>query len=91
MEDIVDYFLNDSFIELPGSNQTLGECKALLTSQGTASREKRICYIMRSHQQWWILGEANEAAASGSSFLELSRGPPFKNAVCGFRLFCVIL
>ena len=42
-------------------------------------------------KQWWILGEANEAAALGPPFLELSRGPPSKNGVCSFRLFCGIL
>ena len=33
---------------------------------------------------WWILGEANETAASGPPFLELSRGPLLKMA-------CVVL
>ena len=32
------------------------------------------------YDQWWILGEANEAAASGPPFLELSRGPLLKMA-----------
>ena len=34
-----------------------------------------------AYKQWWILGEANEAATSGSPFLELSRDPPYKNGV----------
>ena len=38
-----------------------------------------------------MLGEANEEAASGPLFLELSRDSPFKNAVGNFRLFCGIL
>ena len=37
------------------------------------------------------MGDANEAAASGPSFLELSRGPSLKNVVSSFRLFCGIL
>ena len=39
------------------------------------------------NNQWWILGEASEAIASGPSFFTVVEGPPFENAVCSFILW----
>ena len=41
-------------------------------------------------RQWWILGEANEAATLGPLF-GVVEGPPFAVGVCSFRIFCGIL
>ena len=40
------------------------------------------------YKQWWILGEANEAIASGPPFFTVIEGPPlFENAACSFILW----
>ena len=48
MEHIIRILFYDSFIELPGSNQTFGEKQGL--PRARQGREKRTCYIMRSQQ-----------------------------------------
>ena len=50
MDYIIDILLYNSYIELPGSNQTFSENKDSLNSPGQSNRGKRTCYTMRSQR-----------------------------------------